>query len=174
LAFLPVAEKTWVVPTSIETAVLGDNVTLVTLPLLPLLLLLPRQPVRATAKLMPNVRKKPEPQRCISLFAIVIYYEMSHLNEKRAGACCAVSELSKKLSELLIQWTGQTNPHPVIGTVTQPPQRTAIGPFVDDQQMIVKTMRHSTHRTGKIDPEGVRFVANWRTVILLGMKGDAG
>src|ERR1700722_9584739 len=64
--FFAVAVKTCVVPTSIETLSPGLRVTLATpwLPALPLLL--PRQPVSAMIRETDNVRRKPEPLRCMN------------------------------------------------------------------------------------------------------------
>src|SRR5208337_4797455 len=66
VAFLPEALKTSVPPTSRERLPPGVSVTLSTPPLPGLLLLLPRQPVRAATQAMANVRRKPETQRCMN------------------------------------------------------------------------------------------------------------
>src|SRR5258706_7289118 len=62
-ASLPVALNTRVPPTSMEKLEPGFRVTDCTPPLLELLLLLPRQPVRARTKVIANVRRRPGPQR---------------------------------------------------------------------------------------------------------------
>jgi hypothetical protein len=49
-----------------EKVVVGDRVTLVTPPVVELPELLPRQPVRAEAKMMANVSRSPERQRSMN------------------------------------------------------------------------------------------------------------
>src|ERR1035441_5122184 len=56
-ASFPLALKTWVPPTSREKVLAGLSVTLCTPALPRLVLLLPRQPVRATTKAMANVSR---------------------------------------------------------------------------------------------------------------------
>src|SRR5271165_5223263 len=66
LASLAAALKNKVPPTSRERVPPGLRKTPDTPPLPELLLLLPRQPVRARTKVMANASKKPEPQRCMN------------------------------------------------------------------------------------------------------------
>src|ERR1700722_1399676 len=65
-AFLAVALKTCVVPTSIEKDGFGFKVMVDTPPAAGLLLLLPRQPVRKMTSVTANVRRRPGPQRCMN------------------------------------------------------------------------------------------------------------
>jgi hypothetical protein len=74
-AFLAVALKTWVLPTSMEKDELGLKVMLDTPPAAGLLLLLPRQPGRKMTSATANVRRRPGPQRCMNPLVQVFKFQ---------------------------------------------------------------------------------------------------